>query len=206
MSATHFCESSSFMVKNAVKVLYVVDNKHVQILCLHLHKNKIKYEGSEHFVQFFMLWRCQRDSKLDQIWSNIVINTCIKTSKYCVCNINLSFIKPFRDSPPRFEGRPEADVALPFQGDSLKEPEWELERILDIWISRGNCKFKVKWRGYPREEWIPLENMENAATLIVQFFAESEQPVPLDVQDFFLRLHAEFSQPEGETVEAESKE
>ena len=34
--------------------------------------------------------------------------------------VNLSFIKPFRDSPTRFESRPEANVTLPFQGDSLK--------------------------------------------------------------------------------------
>ena len=40
MSATNFCESSSFMVKNAVKVLCVFDNKHVQFLCLCCHKNK----------------------------------------------------------------------------------------------------------------------------------------------------------------------
>ena len=78
MSATNFHESSSFMVKNTVEVLCVFNNKHVQILCLRLHINKIKYEGSEHFVQFFMLWRCQRNSKLSQIWSNIVINPCIK--------------------------------------------------------------------------------------------------------------------------------
>ena len=44
--------------------------------------------------------------------------------------------------------------------------------------------------------------MENATTLIVQFFAESEQPIPLDVQDFFLRVHVERLQPEEEALEA----
>ena len=66
MSATNFRESSSFMVKNAVEVLYIVDNKHVQILCLYLHENKIKYESSEDFMQFCVLWRCQRNRKIVQ--------------------------------------------------------------------------------------------------------------------------------------------
>ena len=80
----------------------------------------------------------------------------------------------------------------------MEEPEWELEAILDTRCTRRNQRmFKVKWRGYPREEWIPVEDMENAATLIIQFFADAGQPVPSDVQDFFLRLHA--SRLEGES-------
>ena len=78
MSATIFCESSSFMVKNAVKVLCVFDNKHVRFLCSCCHKNKTKDEGSGYFLQVYMIWRLQRNRKFVQMWSYLVIITCIK--------------------------------------------------------------------------------------------------------------------------------
>ena len=42
----------------------------------------------DHFMQFCVLWRCQRNRKNRSKWSYLVINTYIKTSKYCICNIH----------------------------------------------------------------------------------------------------------------------
>ena len=109
--------------------------------------------------------------------------------------VNLSFIKPFYSSPNRFEARPITDIALPVQQQGMDEPEWELERILDTRLTRRERRmFLVKWVGFPRPEWLDIHDMENASTLIVQYFAESSQAVPEDVQDFFLQLHYERSQ------------
>ena len=83
---------------------------------------------------------------------------------------------------------------MPVQQQGMDEPEWELERILDTKLTRRDRRmFLVKWVGFPRPEWLDIYDMENASTLIVQYFAESSQAVPEDVQDFFLQLHYEES-------------
>ena len=65
-----------------------------------------------------------------------------------------------------------------------KEPEWEIEEILDTRTTRRGWLFLVKWTGYTRTEWIQLEDMSNAPNAIVQYFAGRNEKVPEDVQKF----------------------
>ena len=91
---------------------------------------------------------------------------------------------------------------MPLQVPFSDEPEWELESILGTRITRRNQRmFLVAWKGFPRAEWISLEDMENAATLIVQYFATEGEEVPADVQDFFLQIHSERMEQEANSAE-----
>ena len=111
--------------------------------------------------------------------------------------VNVSFLKPYHLSPMRFETRPQDEESLPIIGNAGDEPEWEVEAVRESRITRRNRrKFLVKWKGYVKEDWIDLEDMRNSATLIVRYFADRGEPVPLDIQEFFLQEHARQDLPE----------
>ena len=111
--------------------------------------------------------------------------------------VNLSFIKPYYVSPPKFDARPQADEAIPILDG--EEPEWEVEAIRDSRLTRrARRKFLIKWKGYPREDWVDLEAMTNSATLIIRYFSEKGEAIPNDVQDFFLQQHSLRVQSEEE--------
>ena len=62
--------------------------------------------------------------------------------------VNVSFLKPFIESPPEFEARPTADVNIPEVPAGDTEPEWELEAIEATQVRRGGKRyFKVKVEG-----------------------------------------------------------
>ena len=60
------------------------------------------------------------------------------------------------------------------QEDETAENEYEVENLLDSWISkkgRGWLEYLIKWKNYPREDasWEPKENLRNAQELIEEF-------------------------------------
>lgn len=52
-----------------------------------------------------------------------------------------------------------------------KEPEWEVDEIVNSRVIRGVFKYKVKWKGYGAHEqtWEPVRNVENAQEAIAAF-------------------------------------
>ena len=113
--------------------------------------------------------------------------------------VNVTFIKPYRSSPERFEGRPKDAEPLPTVVPD-EEPEWEIEAIEDTRISQsGRRKFLIKWVGYPRRDWVDLSEMENAATMVIEYFTQQGRSVPEDVQDFYLQVHYQQTQIDDDT-------
>ena len=100
--------------------------------------------------------------------------------------INVSYLKPFIEPPERFRDRLQHPLNLPvIQADG--EPEWEVEEVLDTRTTRRGRLFLVKWTGYTRTEWLPIEDMANCAEAIVQYFASKGEEVPPDVLTFLLQ-------------------
>ena len=113
--------------------------------------------------------------------------------------VNVSFLKLYHLLLTRFETRPQDEEPLPIVGNLGDELEWEVEAVRDSRLTRRNrCKFLVKWKGYTKEDWIDLEDMRNSATLIVRYFADRGEPIPLEVQEFFLQEHALQALPDEE--------
>ena len=89
---------------------------------------------------------------------------------------NIQYLKRFKPSPQRFMERPSPGYACPVQqGDHL---EWEVERILRHRQLRHRFKYYVKWKDYPRPQWLNDTAMENCVDLIQEYHREHNLPLP----------------------------
>ena len=54
-------------------------------------------------------------------------------------------------------------------------PEFEVEEILAQKTKAGNIWYKVKWKGYPRDEatWEPATNLKNATKVLQAYHRRS---------------------------------
>lgn len=58
--------------------------------------------------------------------------------------------------------------------EASAEQEFEVERLLDRRLVRGQEQFLVRWRGYSQfdDTWEPVENLANAQDELARFRAE----------------------------------
>jgi hypothetical protein len=54
------------------------------------------------------------------------------------------------------------------------EEHWDVDQIVDSRIRRGNIEYLVKWTGLPNceNEWLPQQNLEQSAQLVIDFHAK----------------------------------
>ena len=67
---------------------------------------------------------------------------------------------------------------LPVIQGEVGEEEWEVEKILDHRLVKGNKEYLVRWKGYSEDEtsWEPPEHLENSQELLLKFIAEHPEP------------------------------
>lgn len=55
--------------------------------------------------------------------------------------------------------------------DGQSELEFEVEKILDVRLVRGQREYLVAWKGYDSFEnsWEPVSNLQNCSDLVLQF-------------------------------------
>ena len=84
--------------------------------------------------------------------------------------------------------RPEPRANLPvYPGNERterSEPEWEVEAVVDyFYIRRKKQQVLVKWRGYPRQQWVPLTQAYKAKNLIYDYFRDTKIPIPTEATE-----------------------
>ena len=96
---------------------------------------------------------------------------------------NITFLSPFYPNVVRFSTRPQEDVALPeVLEDSI---EWEVERVTDFRQARdGSRRYRVKWIGAQREQWLPESEMGHCTQSIRDYFITRDLPIPTAVNRF----------------------
>ena len=64
-------------------------------------------------------------------------------------------------------------------GDNGIIPEWEVESIKGERIKKGKKEYLVKWKGYSNDEstWEPLEHLENANELLLEYIASTPDSI-----------------------------
>ena len=65
------------------------------------------------------------------------------------------------------------------------------DSLSDSGTAKWNSAFLGKWKGYPKEDWVRMDDMENAPELVIEHFANRNEAIPQDVQGFYQRVHAE---------------
>ena len=83
---------------------------------------------------------------------------------------NVQFLHRFNESMTCFEGRPETPYARP-EATQEGSVEWEVEAILKKKDTAKGRKYLVKWKNWPRNQWIPRECLTNCAELLESFEA-----------------------------------
>ena len=90
---------------------------------------------------------------------------------------NVSFLRYFLPSPPRFASRPASTQGeLPVQvGDHV---EWEVDAILGH-RERGNAlQYLVKWMGHPQTSWLYPRQLRHCAEMLNEY--QSQQGLAMD--------------------------
>ena len=96
---------------------------------------------------------------------------------------NITFLSLFYPNVVRFSTRPPEDVALPeIIEDSIK---WEVEKVTDFRQARDRSRrYKVKWIGVQREQWLPESEMGYCTQSIRNYFTTWDLPIPTAVNQF----------------------
>jgi hypothetical protein len=73
---------------------------------------------------------------------------------------------------PAFASQRKPDPPPPV---NVAENRYEVEKVLGSKLVRGKLHYLVHWKGYPIEErtWEPVENIDNAKTLVAKFHREN---------------------------------
>ena len=82
---------------------------------------------------------------------------------------NVEFLRLFKPSPARFEGRPGFEVALPVMVEG--SVEWEVEAVLGCRRTRTGKRYLVKWKDSPLTQWLREEQLEHCQDLIQEYHA-----------------------------------
>ena len=105
------------------------------------------------------------------------------------CTQNVTFLSPFNPNLPCFASRPPIEVAVPEQVDG--EMEWEVEAVTDFRQSRrGDRRYKVKWVGAQKEQWLPESEMQHCPQAIRDYFIQHSLPIPAAVSQFCAEAEA----------------
>ena len=96
---------------------------------------------------------------------------------------NITFLSPFHPNVVRFSTRPPEDVALlEILEDSI---EWEVEKVTDFCQARdGSRRYKVKWIGAQREQWLPESEMGHCTQSFHNYFTTRNLPIPTAINQF----------------------
>ena len=114
------------------------------------------------------------------------------------------FSPPFHPNHPRFATRPPAEVATPEIIDG--EVEWEVEAVTDFRQFRnGTRRYKVKWVGAQKEQWLGESEMKHCPAAIRQYFTTNNLPIPTAVSQFCTTAEAEEPTEDEETETGESQ-
>ena len=99
----------------------------------------------------------------------------LPSSMRCHNVFHISQLSQYFDPVSEFSSRevPQNPPLMEVQGN----PEWEVEKILDMKDFRGKPKYLVKWKGYSDYDstWEPLENLENSKELVNEYHAKLEE-------------------------------
>ena len=90
---------------------------------------------------------------------------------------NVSFLRLFFPTPPKFETRPKpASAAGPHQfRDHL---EWEVEAILQDKIVNGQRQYLLKWKDHEEPTWVRVNQLQHCAELLREY--QHEKGIALD--------------------------
>jgi len=85
---------------------------------------------------------------------------------------HVSALEPYKSSPAQFKARVPARPE-PVLVDNA--PEFEVEEILAQKTKAGKIWYKVRWKGYPRDEasWEPAKNLKNATKILQAYHRRS---------------------------------
>ena len=113
---------------------------------------------------------------------------------------NISYITPFHLSPSRFHTRPQPAPNIPTTIDG--ELEWHVEAITGFkQTRRGERRYRVKWEGFVREQWLPEEEMRHCTRKIREYFVREGLPLPPEVSHFCVEAEAENTTSDSEDGE-----
>ena len=103
---------------------------------------------------------------------------------------NITYITPFHLSPHRFRTRPQPLPNIPTIIDG--QPEWHVEAVTDFkQTRRGERRYRIKWEGSAREQWLPEEEMFHCPRKIREYFTREGIPLPPEVSRFCVEAEAE---------------
>ena len=80
---------------------------------------------------------------------------------------NVSELRPFEESPERFNSRPRQPIPQPTMVDG--EEEWEVDDILAYRVRGARIEYQVKWTDCPQTSWVSRSQLENAPDTLSRF-------------------------------------
>ena len=90
---------------------------------------------------------------------------------------NVSFLRLFFPSPPRFETRPEpAQAVRPRQFRDHRE--WEVEAIVEDREVNGQRQYRIKWKDFEDLSWLRVDQLQHCAELLRDY--QHEKGLTLD--------------------------
>ena len=115
---------------------------------------------------------------------------------------NITFLSPFHPNVVQFTTRPTEEVAIPEFIDG--EPEWEIEKVTDFrQVRDGSRRYKVKWVGAQKEQWLPENEMGHCTQSIRNYFTSQNVPIPTAVNQFYTGTEAATATDESDTSDHE---
>ena len=93
---------------------------------------------------------------------------------------NVSYLRLFFPSPPKFESRPEpAKASGPLQ--IRDHQEWEVEAITQDRIVFGQRQYRLKWKDHDEQTWVRVSQLQHCAEMLREY--QHEHNIALDFWD-----------------------
>lgn len=121
-------------------------------------------------------WEKSHDKKLSKRWSGPykIIGTREGRGTYQLAELDGTALRDYQTGSrlklfrQRFEE--ERDVRAPFNPEASREEQmWEIHDIVGKRTVNGKQQYLVKWVGYPRKTWEPVENLDRVEDFIRAF-------------------------------------
>ena len=80
---------------------------------------------------------------------------------------NVTNLRPFIETPERFNTRPRQPIPQPIVVDG--QVEWEVEGIESHRLRGSIVEYLVRWKDCPQTSWIPRSQLDNAPKLVARY-------------------------------------